>query len=136
MSTIRRQINIDTSPRTLWRALTEPEALGWLGTDGRVDGREGGRYQVRVTDMAGAAALESGMIHAFKPTGRLEVIWDRHSEGPWRGTRTLFQVARDGKESVVHVQHLSPAFTDAAVRAPVDEFWRLALLRLRDRMEA
>ncbi len=133
MSTIRRQINIDASPRSIWRALTVPEELGWLGTEGRVDGREGGRYQLKVE---GGAAMESGMIHEFRPTGRLEVIWDRHSEGPWKGSCTMFQVARDGKESVIHLQHINPAFTDPAIRAPVDEFWRAALLRLRDRMEA
>lgn len=131
MATIRKQINIDASPRTLWKTLTTPEGLAtWLGTDARVDGREGGRYCLKVGEQE-----EVGLLHEFRPTGRLEVMWDKHV-GAWKGSRILFQVARDGKESVVHVQHISPAFDDDAARLPMETFWKAALQRLRDSLES
>ncbi len=132
MSTVRRQINIDASPRTIWKFLTAPEELArWLGTEARVDPRAGGRYCLKV-----GGQEEVGMLHEFRPTGRLEVLWDKHSPGPWKGTRVLFQVARDGAESVVHIQHINPAFEDAALRAPIDAFWKETLLKLRESLES
>ena len=131
MATVRKQINIDAPPRTLWKALTTPEGLAaWLGSEARVDGREGGRYCLKVGDQE-----EIGLIHEFRPTGRLEVMWDRHV-GAWKGSRVLFQVARDGKESVVHVQHISTAFEEDAVRAPVEVFWKSSLQKLRNSLES
>lgn len=132
MATVRKQLNIDASPRSIWRAITTPEGLaGWLGKDGRLDPREGGRVHLTVDGQE-----EIGMIHEFRPTGRLEILWDKHSAGPWKGSRMLFQVARDKTESVVHVQHIHPAFEEDAARAPVENFWKAALLRLRDYLEA
>ena len=131
MATIRKQINIDASPRTLWKALTTPEGLApWLGTEARVDGREGGRYCLKVADQE-----EVGLIHEFRPTGRLEVMWDKHG-GAWKGSRVLFQVARDGAETVIHVQHISSSFDEEAARIPVDLFWKGALQKLRDSLES
>lgn len=131
MAIVRKQINIDATPRSLWKALTTPEGLAsWLGTEARVDGREGGRYCVKVGEQE-----EVGLIHEFRPTGRLEVMWDKHA-GAWKGSRILFQVARDGKESVVHVQHISPAFDEEVARAPIDAFWKASLQKLRDALES
>lgn len=131
MAIIRKQINIDASPRTLWKALTTAEGLAsWLGSDARVDGRDGGRYCLKVGEQE-----EVGLIHEFRPTGRLEVMWDKHV-GAWKGSRVLFQVARDGNESVVHVQHISSSFDDDAARLPVDAFWKNSLQKLRDQLES
>jgi uncharacterized protein YndB with AHSA1/START domain len=132
MSTVRRQINIDATPRTIWKELTTAEGLNrWLGVEARVDSRQGGRVSIKVDGLE-----ETGIFHEFRPTGRLEIFWDKHSSGPWKSTRTQIQVARDGAESVVHVQHLSSAFEDMAIREPVDVFWKGALNRMRDALEA
>lgn len=134
MSTIRRQVSIDASSRTIWQALTTPDGLKkWLVSEARVDARAGGRLVVKVK---GQDAEDVGFIHVFRPTGRLEIHWDKSAPGPWRGTRTAFQVAVDGGETVLNVQHMSPTFEDAAIRTPIDGAWKDALLSLRDGLEA
>ncbi len=136
MSTIRRQISIAASPRAVWNALTTPEGLArWLGTDARIDARQGGRFVLKVGS-AGAQVEEAGMLHVFRPTAKLEINWDTYSAGPWKGTFTQFQVARDGTETVLNVQHLGGGLDDAAVRTEVDGAWKKALVALRDGLEA
>ncbi len=135
MSTIRRQISIAATPRAVWNALTTPEGLaGWLGTDGRVDPRPGGRFVLKV-ESEGKQVEEAGLLHVFRPTAKLEVTWDKHSQGPWKGTLTQFQVVRDGGETVLNVQHIGSALEDEALRTTLDERWKRALLALRDGLE-
>lgn len=131
---IRRQISIAATPRTVWNALTTPEGLGWLGADARVDARPGGRITLKVT--AGAEPVEeTGIFHVFRPTAKLEVTWDKFSKGPWKSMLTQVQVVRDGSETVLNVQHIGDALTDAAVREEIDAGWKRALLKLRDSLE-
>lgn len=135
MSTIRRQISIAATPRAVWNALTTPEGLtSWLGADARVDGRAGGRFVLKV-DVDGTPTEEAGILHVFRPTAKLEVNWDKHSGGPWKGTLTQFQVVRDGGETVLNVQHIGSALEDDALRARLDERWKKALHTLRDGLE-
>lgn len=135
MSTIRRQISIAATPRAVWNALTTPEGLsGWLGTDARVDARPGGRFVLKVPQ-DGDAVEEAGLLHVFRPTAKLEITWDKHSQGPWKGTLTQFQVVRDGGETVLNVQHIGSALEDEALRTTLDDRWKKALLTLRDRLE-
>lgn len=137
MSTIRRQIAISASPRAVWNALTTPDGLAsWLGNDARIDARPGGRFVLKVRGDDGAPVEEAGFLHVWRPTAKLEVNWDKASPGPWKGTFTQFHVARDGTETVVHVNHAGPAFEDEETRANVDGMWRKALLALRDGLEA
>lgn len=134
MSTIRRQVSIDASSRTIWSALTTPEGLKrWLVTEARVDARQGGRVVLR---LKGHDQDDVGMIHVYRPTGRLEIHWDRSAPGPWRGSRTSFQVAVDGGETVLNVQHANPSFEADDVRIPIDTQWKDALIVLRDTLEA
>jgi uncharacterized protein YndB with AHSA1/START domain len=135
MSTIRRQISIEATPRAVWNALTTPDGLArWLGTDARVDARPGGRFVLKV-DHEGAWVEEAGLLHVCRPTARLEITWDKHSSGPWKGTLTQFQVARDGAETVLNLQHIGSALEDEALRSGLDERWRRALSTLRDQLE-
>lgn len=135
MSTIRRQISIAATPRAVWNALTTPEGLaGWLGTDARVDSRAGGRFVLKV-EADGARVEEAGILHVFRPTAKLEVTWDKHSQGPWKGTLTQFQVVRDAGETVLNVQHIGSQLEDEALRAQLDERWKRALQTLRDGLE-
>jgi len=133
MSTIRRQIGIDASPRIIWQALTSVDGVKrWLADEARIDARQGGRV---VLKLHGKNEEEIGFLHVFRPTGRLEIMWDKQASGEWRGTRTLFQVARDGKESVVHIQHAGPQFENEAERTRMDGFWKDLLVRLREELE-
>lgn len=137
MSTIRRQVNIATSPRTVWNALTTAEGLSrWLVSEARVDPRQGGRMVLKLRADDGAPTEEAGFLHVWRPTAKLEVNWDKASPGPWRGTFTQFHVAKDGPETILHVNHAGPAFEDEEARLRVDGFWRKALTALRDQLEA
>lgn len=136
MSTIRRQISIAATPRAVWNALTTPEGLAnWLGSDARLDPRSGGRIVLKVRG-DDAPVEEAGFLHVWRPTAKLEINWDKSSPGPWKGTFTQFQVARDGTETILNVQHSGPGFEDEATRTTVDGNWKRALLTLRDRLEA
>lgn len=135
MSTIRRQISIAATPRAVWNALTTPEGLvHWLGSEARVDPRQGGRIVVKV-GAEGGVVEEAGLLHVFRPTAKLEITWDKYSAGPWKNTLTQFQVARDGKETILNVQHIGSPLEDDALRTAVDVAWKKALLTLRDGLE-
>lgn len=137
MSTIRRQVNIATNPRTVWNALTTADGLArWLGADARIDPRQGGRFVLKVGGHDdGSPAEEAGFLHVWRPTAKLEVSWDKASPGNWRGTFTQFHVAKDGSETILAVNHAGPAFEDEEARLKVDGFWRKALTTLRDQLE-
>lgn len=133
MSTIRRQIAIDASPRTIWQSLTTVDGLKrWLADDARLEPRAGGRVVLRVRGLEGE---DVGLLHVFRPTGRMEIMWDKQAPGEWRGTHVSFQVARDVAESLVHVQHAGAMFEDDGTRARFDAFWRDALSRLQADLE-
>ena len=134
---IRRQISISVPPRTVWNALTTPEGLSrWLATDVRIDPRTGGRIVLKVRGEGdGEPVEEAGFLHVWRPTAKLEITWDKASPGPWKSTFTQFQVARDGSETVLNVQHDGPAFEDDDARNAADALWKRALLSLRDGLE-
>jgi uncharacterized protein YndB with AHSA1/START domain len=135
MSTIRRQISIAATPRAVWNALTTADGLAaWLGAEARVDPRQGGRIVVKMP-AEGATVEEAGMLLVFRPTAKLEITWDKYSPGPWKNSLTQFQVARDGKETILNVQHLGPTLEDDALRTAIDGAWKRALLTLRDGLE-
>lgn len=133
MSTIRRPIQIAAPTRMVWNTLLSTDGiLRWLGTAGRVDPREGGRF---LCTMATGEEL-SGMINSWRPTAKAEILFDKHSAAPWGGTTLTFSVARDGTESAVHVLHAGPSLDDDAVSAPLDAQWKTLLTRLRDALES
>lgn len=133
MPMIRRQVSIAASPRTVWSALTTNEGLcRWLADSARVDARAGGRLTLapRKGDEI------TGLFHAFRPTSKVEVTWDKRGESPWSGTFLSFLVGRDRGETVLNLQHDGPAMEDEAARHALDEFWRERLADLRDQLEA
>ena len=76
-----------------WEVFAPDRAIaGWLGAEARVDGRAGGRFVLKV-DADGAPAEEAGILHVYRPTAKLEITWDKHSQGPWKGTLTQFPSA-------------------------------------------
>ncbi len=131
MSTIRRQITIEASPRAVWQALTTPNGLAtWLVDEARVDARQGGRIVLKMDDLE-----ETGMLLTFRPISKFEITWDKVSPGPWKGTVTEFTLTRDGKEALLNLHHSGPAFDDEAVQKEADTFWRRAFTALRDGLE-
>lgn len=137
MSAIRRQVSIEKSPRAVWTAISTAEGLkSWLCDDATVNGAAAGRFSIVNEGDDGEPLEDSGRIHTFRPTSKLEVAFDKNSKGPWKGTHLQFTVAREGDETVMNVVHSGPAFDDEAVRAEADDTWRRALTSLRDSLEA
>lgn len=135
MSAIRRQVTVEASPRAVWTAITTADGLkSWLCDDAQVNAAAAGRYAV-INEGDEGAVEDSGRIHTFRPTSKLEVAFDKNSKGPWKGTHLQFTVAREGGETVVNVIHNGAAFDDEAVRTEADNTWRRALTSLRDTLE-
>ena len=137
MPAIRRTINIATSPRTVWRALTTAEGLqSWWADEARVDGREGGHVVITSEDDEGNPVEERGMFHTFRPIRKIELAFDSNSPGPLAGTRVMFQVARDGDETRINLVHSgSGPLDDEEARDALDTDWRRALKALRSGLE-
>lgn len=136
MPSIRRQITIDASPRSVWAALTTGDGLaGWLVDEARIDARAGGRVVLKTEDAEGNAVDETGLLVTCRPTSKIEIAWDKASKGPWKGTNTQFSVARDGEETVVNLLHAGTIFDEEAARTEADKQWRQALTALRDHLE-
>jgi uncharacterized protein YndB with AHSA1/START domain len=135
MSTIRRQISIEASPRAIWAALTTAEGLkSWLADEATVIASVAGRFSITVEGDDGPLT-ETGRFHTVRPTSTLELHFDKFSPGPWKGTALTFTTAREGAQTVVNLVHSGANFDDAAVAKQVDEDWRRALLSLRDGLE-
>ncbi|GDX83591.1 hypothetical protein LBMAG42_54020 [Deltaproteobacteria bacterium] len=135
MSTIRRQITIEASPRTIWAALTTVEGLkSWLADDASLIPIATGRFSVTMEGDE-APITETGRFHTIRPTSKLEIHFDKTSGGPWKGTALTFTIAREGSQTVVNILHTGSGFDDAAVFKDVDDTWRRALIGLRDGLE-
>jgi uncharacterized protein YndB with AHSA1/START domain len=136
MSSIRRQVTIDAAPRAIWGALTTGDGLaGWLCDEARVDARTGGRVVLKMEADDGSPIEQTGVLLTCRPTSKLEIAWDKASQGPWKGTTTTFSVARDGEESVVNLVHAGSLLENADTRTRLDTDWRRALTALRDTLE-
>ena len=67
------------SAATLWRALTDPEALrAWLATEAIVDPRAGGRYAT-VSRLFGRREAQ---IERFDAGARLQLLYEPNSDWP------------------------------------------------------
>ena len=137
MPAIRQQINIDASPRAVWRALTTSDGLkAWLADEARVDAREGGRIVLTSEDDDGNPVEERGIFHEIRPIRRIEVAWDGNSPAATKGTRIEFQIARDGEETRLSVVHRGGGvLEDEEARDGLDKGWRQALRALRSALE-
>jgi uncharacterized protein YndB with AHSA1/START domain len=137
MTSIRQQINIDATPRQVWRALTTSEGLkSWWVDEARVDAREGGRVVLIGEGDEGEPIEERGIFHSFRPMRRIEIAWDSNSPSPNRGTRIQFSVARDGEETRLHLIHSGKGILEDEEAWPtLQKEWRQALLALRTALE-
>lgn len=135
MSTVRRQVTIEASPRAIWAALTTPDGLkSWLADDATVIPSAAGRVTITMEGDEGPLT-ETGRFHTVRPTSKLEIHFDKFSPGPWKGSALTYTIAREGDQTVVNVLHSGAAFDDPAVFKDVDDGWRRALVALRDGLE-
>lgn len=137
MAAIRQQINIAASIRSVWNALTTKKGLeAWWADEARVDPSVGGRLVITTEDDEGNAIEERGMFHKIRPTREIEIAWDSSSPAPTKGTRIVFQVARDGDETRVRVVHSGGGvLNDEEARGALDKWWRRQLRMLRRDLE-
>ena len=137
MSSIRQQINIAAGQRAVWRALTTAEGLmGWWADEARVDSRAGGRVVVVTEGDDGEPVEEVGTFHKLRPVRTIEIHWDSSSPAPTKGTRILFQVARDKDETRVVMTHSGGGIlNDEEARSQLEVEWRRALKGLRSSLE-
>ncbi len=138
MASIRQQINIDASPREVWRALTSVDGwTSWYADDARVDARKGGRITLSMIGDDGEPVDEVGIYLTFRPTRKLEIAWDSTSPAPTKGTTLSFQVARDGAETRLALVHSGGGvLEDEQAREALVKEWRQAFRALRDHLES
>lgn len=141
MPAIRRQINIATAPRNVWRALTTPEGLtSWWATAGeqqevRLEPREGGRV-VFFTGAGEGLAEVRGLVHTWRPTSHLELSFDKLGGNELRGSMAAFKLARDGTETRLTLVHSGgEALEDVARRSALDKAWDKALHALQEKLD-
>lgn len=139
MSSVRHQINIAASSRTVWNALTTAEGVSsWWSDEARVDARDGGRMVLVHLggNEDGSDLHERAVFHTVKPTRLIEIAFDTGNNGPTPGARLKFQLGRDGDETRVHVVHTCAAFDeDEALRAEVERGWKGAFKALQSALE-
>ena len=138
MAAIRHQINIAVPSRVVWRALTTVEGLtSWWADEARVDPRPGGRLVVTTEGDDGEPVEERGLFHELRPTRKIEIAWDNNSPAPTKGTRLVFQIARDGDETRLSLVHRGGGILDdEEARAVLEKDWHRALRSLRSALEA
>lgn len=133
MATARQQINVEASPRVVWRAFTTDEGLAsWFVDEARVAAQKGGRVVLTTEDDEGNPLQEAGVFMEYRPTRRLVLKFDTGST-PFAGSRLELIFARDGEETRVSAVHYGLA--DETVDG-IDREWRGALRTLRDVLEA
>ena len=137
MASIRQQINIATGTRAVWNAITTAEGWeSWYADEARIDARKGGRVELIGEDDEGNPLSELGMIHACRPTSRLEICWDSRSPAETRGTTLTFNVARDGDETRLILVHSGGGvLEDEEARAELEKTWRRAFKALQGTLE-
>lgn len=137
MPAIRRHVNIATSPRKVWEALTTAEGLtSWLVDEARVDGRKGGRVVWTQEGDDGEPVQGHGTILKWRPTATLEITWDKNGAFPMAGCRIVFQVARDGDETrLAFVLSGAPCEDDEA-REALDKEWGRDLRAIQSWLDA
>jgi len=137
MAAIRQQINIAAPIRAVWNALTTKDGLeAWWADEARVDATVGGRLVITVDDAEGQPIEERGLFHKLRPTREIEIAWDSTSPAPTKGTRILFQVARDRDETRLRVVHSGGGvLNDEESREDLDKWWRRQLKMLRRDLE-
>ena len=138
MAAVRQQINIDSTPRTVWAAFTTAEGLTswWVDEAPRVDARKGGRIVVVSEGDDGEPVEESGIFHEVRPTRKIEIAWDQRGKAETAGSRIVIQIARDGDETRVSIVHSGgELFDDAEWRGALDKEWKSALKSLRSSLE-
>lgn len=137
MPAIRRHVNIATTPRKVWAAITTSDGLtSWLLDDARVDARSGGRIMWEHEGFDGEPVQGHGTIHKIRPTSTLEITWDRGGDFPAQGCRLQFRVSRDGDETRLALVLSGPTLDDPELREALDKEWGRDLRALQSSLDA
>lgn len=137
MSTIRRQVTVDASPRTVWASLTTSEGLkGWLADEASTIPAAMGRFSVTMEGDDGTPVEEFGRFSVFRPVSKLEIAFEKVGKGVWKGSTLSFTIVRESNETVINLVHTGSVFADDDARKVHDDTWRRALVALRDSLEA
>jgi uncharacterized protein YndB with AHSA1/START domain len=123
---IRRVYRV--APAKLWRAWTDPRALGrWFGpgeadsvTSAELDVRVGGRYRIAFLAPDGAEHVAAGVYKEVVPNSKLVFTWTRQGMPEIDSQITIeLRAVPEGTElSFVHEQ-----FPDAAARDDHETGW-------------
>jgi uncharacterized protein YndB with AHSA1/START domain len=110
------------SAATLWRALTEPEALAlWYASDAIVEPRQGGRYLIH----SRLFGRREASIEHFEPGVRLKLLFDPNPEWPPMSDSALledFMIDERKGQRILRVM---------GAGVPAGEEWARVLVRLR-----
>ena len=137
MPSVRQQINVAGSPRTVWERLTTAEGLSsWWADEARVDPTKGGRLTITSEGDDGEPLEGRGTFLEARPTRKLEIKFDPGSPGPSAGSRLTFQLARDGDETRVILIHAGAFLDDEELFQRYTKEWRGALQALRSAIES
>lgn len=109
------------APEEVWAALTEPDSLArWLAVPGEIDLRNGGTYQLQLTD----SEMMNGRIRAVEPPRALELDWVLGGEEP---SIVRFELSPDSDGTVLVLDHRR---IDAQVGMRYSAQWERQLARL------
>ena len=137
MSSIRRNVNIATTPRAVWNALTTADGLtSWLVDEARVDGRQGGRVVWTQEGDDGEPVQGHGTLVKWRPTAAIEIRWDKGGAFPMAGCRLVCNVARDGGETRLAIIVSGPQCDDEETRAALDKEWGRDLRAIQSMLDA
>ena len=81
---VERETLLEAEPAEVWRALTDPDELGWLGEDASISPEPGGAIDLGVD-----GEPRTGWVEEVEPERRLTVWWAAPGE---ESTRVSFEL--------------------------------------------
>ena len=126
---VRCEIAIAASPKTVWSFLVDPDkALRWMGSWANLDPHPGGHYRVEVNP----GRVASGEFLEVEPPRRLVHTWGWEpgsgSPVPPGSTTVEFELIPDGQGTLLRLTHRS--LPDPASAASHGRGWEHSLARL------
>jgi len=127
---------IRTTPRKLWRALTEPEFTRryWMGTSQESEWTPGASWRIVVP---GGRVVDSGEILEIEPARRLVLSW-RHELNPEMRaegySRLTYELKRQGESVELTIVHQMDKAGSKFIEA-VSDGWPLIMSSLKSLLE-
>lgn len=109
---VERESLLDAEPAQVWRALTDPDELGWLGDVERLDLEPGGELEIEVD-----GERRSGWVEEAEPGERLTVWWAAEGE---ESSRVSFELEPVDGGTRLRVVEARPLVAIDAAGGPFD----------------